>query len=209
MDQNESKGMSLKKRVEAIVPNDLNDITTVRDAMKIFGDYKGLFQGHFRKEFMDLDLENSIRGYQKKKGLTVDGFLDPEGETEQAVNKDFELVKHLPPLFRAPFDVAELRGHYKRLKAAPIDDGEKHRELACRAGQKGDLGAVGILAAGWDKERRDYLYKTKNPEEHGGKEAIYADCIKDTGNNIKGAWYGYKNALLNRNVDCEKWSKKK
>lgn len=101
----------------------------------------------------------------------------------------------------------DIRKNYARLQKTKQDDGEKHRELSCRAGQKGFVGAVGIFGAGLLKEAKDFTQKSFNQEtrqRYGGVKGVAYDSCKDIKNNAIGAWHGF----FNRDDDCSIWSKK-
>lgn len=193
--------LRLRHAVRPIEANDLNDINAVRNAMEKVGDYKGVSPAFYERSFMDKPLEESIRNYQKMNSLTVDGKLEPKGETETNINEKLSFIK------KQKQDYFDVKKHYNRLKKENKDDGEKHRELSCRAAQKGIVGTAGILAAGTLKEGIDFKEKAFNQElreRYGGVKGVIKDGIKDMHNNLRGAWHGY----FNKNEDCEKWAKK-
>ena len=101
--------------------------------------------------------------------------------------------------------VQDLKDNYNRLSKEKRDDGEKHRELSCRAGQNGVVGVAGILAAGAAKEVVDFTKKVTNEDlrnAYGGVEGVVADGVKDMKNNVNGSLYGF----LHKYGDCGKWS---
>ena len=103
-------------------------------------------------------------------------------------------------------DIQDLKDNYHRLSKEKRDDGEKHRELSCRAGQEGIAGVAGILAAGVAKEVVDFTKKVTNEDlrnAYGGVDGVVADGVKDMKNNINGSLYGF----LHKYGDCGKWSR--
>ncbi|MBQ8346579.1 MAG: hypothetical protein IJY17_03180 [Alphaproteobacteria bacterium] len=193
--------LKLRHTVRPMEANDLNDINAVRNAMEKIGTYKGVSPTFYERSFMDKPLEESIRSYQKMNNLTVDGRLEPKGETETNINKKLSFIG------KQKQDCLDIKKHYDRLKNESKDDGEKHRELSCRAAQKGGIGFGGILALGAFKEVQDFKEKAFNRElreRYGGVKGVIKDGIKDMNNNLRGAWHGY----FNKNEDCEQWAKK-
>lgn len=145
------------------------------------------------------------RNDKERKERALNSKKNTEGYEDKDSNKK-DFVQNY--VFDNLMNAAELYGHYKRLNAVRMDDGEKHRELSCRGGQKGVLGSAGTLVAGGIKEAKDLRRKLNDEEQiinHGGKPGVWADSGKDMKNNVKGIWHGF----WNRNDDCETWSKKK
>lgn len=86
------------------------------------------------------------------------------------------------------------------------DDGEKHREVSCRAAQLGYPNLV--QAAGVGKELYDFARKATNKEErkrYGGIKGILEDGTKDLRNNKIGANWGKNNPK----GDCKEMSRTK
>ena len=87
------------------------------------------------------------------------------------------------------------------------DDGEKHREVACRAAQQGKGMERGVRYLGYAKEYVDKAYKKSTPhlrEKWGGAEAIDADSEKDLKNNE----IGFSLGRGNPRGDCRELSKR-
>ena len=89
-DKNHS--LKLSKPVRPFYPNELQEINKVRACFQENGRYKGLPAGYYTPAYIDPQLVNAIREYQKERGLQCDGIINPGGETEQRLNQDKEIV---------------------------------------------------------------------------------------------------------------------
>lgn len=80
------KDIQLKGRVGARGPNDRNDVVAVKQALSDIGLYP-----HDRTAppppFVDTKMVEAIREFQRDNDLTEDGFLDPDGETVEALRR--------------------------------------------------------------------------------------------------------------------------
>ena len=103
-ENSEENLLNLEKAVRPLAPNNLDDINAVRGAMEKFGDYKGVPAGFYERSFMDKPLEQSIKNYQKENGLTVDGILNPKGETENSINQMFRSLKEKADTAKGMYD---------------------------------------------------------------------------------------------------------
>ena len=175
--------LKLRSRVKPFDANNRDDIEAVRGVFKEMGYYGGRPVDHIEGFMMDRQLRSGIESFQKAKGLEIDGTLEPEGETERAVNielkkkrmeaeekardekrkleeakrrirKEEEEFKRAMNFVKDGIDVY---GEYKRLKGLKKNDEEKHRELSCRIAQKKTLGAETGLILGIAKEGVRYL----------------------------------------------------
>lgn len=77
------------------------DILRVKDRLQSAGDMEKEKEPH---GYITREMDDAIRGFQKEKGLKVDGFMLPGGETERAL---IEAVKN--PNQYLEFDGRELR----------------------------------------------------------------------------------------------------
>lgn len=103
------------------------------------------------------------------------------------------------------YEIQDLKDSYDSLSKVVKDDGEKHRELSCLAGQEGTIGVAGILTAGAAKEIVDFTKKVTNEDlrnAYGGVSGVLADGVKDMTNNVKGSLHG----LVYKYGDCGKWA---
>ncbi len=87
LNNNQPRLLSLRTRVKPLEVNDLDDMNDVRSAMEELGEYGGRPASHYQGSEMELTLRESLRNFQKSKGLEVDGALLPGGETEREINK--------------------------------------------------------------------------------------------------------------------------
>ncbi len=78
--------LKLRSRVKPFEANNRDDIEAVRGVFKEMGYYGGRPVDHTEGFMMDRQLRSGIENFQKAKGLEIDGTLEPEGETERAVN---------------------------------------------------------------------------------------------------------------------------
>ena len=78
--------ITLKHTVDPSANVEVEDVANVKGALSKFG----LLQrsGHEFDAYPDHDMFNGIRGYQRKKGLRIDGVMKPGGETVTAINED-------------------------------------------------------------------------------------------------------------------------
>ena len=74
----------LNRPLSATSDADPDDVLSAKSAFEELGYYETPSYG--MTPYPDELLFNGIRSYQKEKGLTVDGYMLPEGETEQSVN---------------------------------------------------------------------------------------------------------------------------
>ncbi len=83
---------------------------------------------------------------------------------------------------------------YNTMKNEKISDINKHQYMSCLAGRDGvTLGLVG-LGAGVVKEIGDLSAKLTDEQKiqaYGGKTGVWADSLKDMGNNLKGFSHGF------------------
>ena len=133
------------------------------------------------------------------------GFRDQlASEIDQNTAK-LQQMENMSVVDQVSYDIQDLKDNFTRLSQEKRDDGEKHRELSCRAGQEGVAGVAGILAAGAAKEIVDFTKKVTNEDlrnAYGGVEGVVADGVKDMKNNVNGSLYGF----LHKYGDCGKWS---
>lgn len=83
--------------------NKPEDVRQVKSALNNLG-YFGFTKQPEPHGYITQEMDRSIKGYQKDKGLRVDGWLKPGGETEAALLKDLRkyisddiLKEELPP----------------------------------------------------------------------------------------------------------------
>ncbi len=75
-------GSFLKRPLGNNLDNDQDDVLQTREKLKKAG-YEA---GEQDRPYMDAPLEKAIRSFQKDKGLYVDGYMEPGGETENALH---------------------------------------------------------------------------------------------------------------------------
>lgn len=77
--------LQLNHPLSATSNADPDDVLSAKSAFKQLGYYETPSYG--LTPYPDQQLFDGIRSYQKDRGLTVDGYMLPKGETEQSVNK--------------------------------------------------------------------------------------------------------------------------
>lgn len=75
-------GLVLKGSVGSMMQNDGDDVVRVKDALHQTG-YRAK---PAQNGIIDQDTDDAIRTFQREKGLKVDGYLMPGGETEKSIN---------------------------------------------------------------------------------------------------------------------------
>jgi hypothetical protein len=78
------ESLFLSQPLSATSDADPDDVLSTKSALKQLGYYETPSYG--LTPYPDQPLFDGIRAYQKDKGLTVDGYMLPNGETEQSVN---------------------------------------------------------------------------------------------------------------------------
>lgn len=81
----------LSRPLSATSDADPDDVLSAKSAFRQLGYYETPSYG--LTPYPDQELFDGIRTYQKDKGLTVDGYMLPQGETEQSVNKSLATNK--------------------------------------------------------------------------------------------------------------------
>ena len=74
----------LKRPLSPTPDTDPDDVLAAKSAFKQLGYYETPSYG--LTPYPDQTLFDGIRSYQKDKGLTVDGYMLPAGETEKSLN---------------------------------------------------------------------------------------------------------------------------
>ena len=82
-----------------------DDVRTVKTALADLGYYQPDMSG--MTEFLDPDLDDGVRRYQKDRGLTIDGWLAPEGETARNIGRDLRGIDPRPKPDDDDFDFGE------------------------------------------------------------------------------------------------------
>ncbi|MBL8665134.1 MAG: peptidoglycan-binding protein [Candidatus Odyssella sp.] len=77
--------LQLNRPLSATSDADPQDVLSAKSAFKRLGYYETPSYG--LTPYPDQQLFDGVRAYQKDKGLAVDGYMLPAGETEQSVNK--------------------------------------------------------------------------------------------------------------------------
>lgn len=180
--------LCLNKTVRPLEPNNLNDINSVRTAMEKVGDYKGVSPTFYERSFMDKPLEQSIKSYQKKNGLEVDGILDPKGETEKSINKAFRSLKE-------KWDTAKgMYGNYKEMKRLGWKNADDffHCKANFEAAQKSEESEKFAKFLGDKKEDFDY------PINRFFKNLSVSEAMEDKKHDLEVNAYGLEQGRKER-----------
>jgi hypothetical protein len=86
----ENLGLALKNSVGNMMHNDEDDVTRVKNALH----ETGYSAKPAQNGIIDQETDDTIRKFQREKGLKVDGYLMPGGETEKSINESI-LEKNL------------------------------------------------------------------------------------------------------------------
>ena len=180
--------LCLNKAVRPLEPNNLNDINSVRTAMEKVGDYKGVSPAFYERSFMDKPLEQSIKSYQKKNGLEVDGILNPKGETEKSINKAFRSLKE-------KWDTAKgMYGNYKEMKRLGWKNADDffHCKANFEAAQKSEESEKFAKFLGDKKEDFDY------PINRFFKNLSVSEAMEDKKHDLEVNAYGLEQGRKER-----------
>lgn len=179
-DNGEENLLNLEKAVRPLAPNNLDDINAVRGAMEKVGDYKGVSAGFYERSFMDKPLEQSIKNYQKENGLTVDGVLNPKGETENSINQMFRSLKEKADTAKGMYD------NYREMRRLGWDKADDffHCKANFEAAQKSEESEKFAKFLGDRKEEMDYY---KNQIFRG---LSAAEALKDKNHDLEVNAYG-------------------
>lgn len=74
----------LKRSMATNVSADVQDIVNTKMALNRLGYYRRPSEGYFG-DWVDAELFNGIRRFQRDNGLTVDGIMRPGGPTEGTI----------------------------------------------------------------------------------------------------------------------------
>ena len=85
-------GLTLKRPLRATSESDPDDVLSAKSAFNELGYYDVPQYG--LTPYPDQALFDGIRSYQRDEGLDADGYMLPEGETEQSINKSLSRTKN-------------------------------------------------------------------------------------------------------------------
>ena len=98
----------------------------------------GRYDGDTELSVLDRGLDNTIRAYQREKGLKQDGIMNPGGETERALNRD--LGKMLRPAeLRQPLSTPPVR------LSATVGNNRENQSADVKQVQR-SLGGLGLAS---------------------------------------------------------------
>ena len=80
--------VKIKKTVGRDYVSEPDDILTIKKTLHDFGDYEEPKYG--MTPYADERLFDSIKSYQKRNNLQVDGVINPRGETIKSLNNAYE-----------------------------------------------------------------------------------------------------------------------
>lgn len=180
--------LHLNKTVRPLEPNNLDDINSVRSAMEKVGDYKGVSPAFYERSFMDKPLEQSIKSYQKKNGLKVDGILNPKGETEKSINKTFHSLKEKWDTAKGMYD------NYREMKRLGWDKADDffHCKANFEAARKSEESEKFAKFLGDKKEDVDY------PINRFFKNLSVTEAKKDKEHDLEVNTYGLEQGRKER-----------
>lgn len=204
--------LKLKKEVsETTADIDPDDVLSLKNKLKGLGYYKEPEWGITK--FVDNEMFDGIRKFQKDNKLKNDGVIKPEGETESKVNERIK-VKGLPNegIFNSIYNqgykigerVADTRISAEEKAAVlakkPYNDKYKHSLLSCEEAQKGFIEAATIGAGGLYKEYLDQRAKSNTLSESiadlkADAYGIYKGIFNPKGNCDELVQYKYKKYL--------------
>lgn len=196
-------GSFLKRPLGNNLDNDQNDVLQARKRLKKAG-YEA---GEQDRPYMDAPLEKAIRSFQKDKGLYVDGYMEPGGETEQAfIKSNAAPVPQAEPKWKGP----EIKGDKDRYESIINDTPGKfnvqHSSKANYNDPKVSIKYFGKEAIDAHKKEIEEFSEKYELDPDIAKSVIYAE-------NMRG-YYGRAADPINMstsyfpgNIDREKWKK--
>lgn len=188
--------LKIKEPVDRSYANE-DDVPEIKKGLHKLGHYE--MPSYGLSSLTDENMFAGIKKLQKAHNLTVDGRIEPKGET---INKMNELLrtknsynKIMDPNSGLVNNYVNWRREIDRVtKLQNISDENKHQYISCLAGQGGLRMASLGLAGGVYKEIKDLSKKINNSKyvnAYGGNMNIVKDSVKDMKNNLIGLRYGF------------------
>lgn len=195
--------LKIKEPIDRSYANE-DDVPEIKKGLHKLGHYE--IPSYGLSPLTDENMFTGIKKLQKAHNLSVDGRIEPAGETINKMNDLLSKKSGLNQITDSNSTISENYVNWRKeidrvAKLKGISDENKHQYISCLAGQ-GGLGMASLgLAGGVYKEITDLNKKINNPkyvDAYGGNVNIIRDSFKDMKNNLIGLKYGF----FDDNPDC-------